>query len=319
MKAVVRTKYGPPDILRLQEVPKPSPQADQVLIQVASVSLNASDYEILTGKPAYVRSMGLITPKFQILGSDVAGRVEAVGEAVTKFQPGDEVFGDIFEIMGGFSEYVCAKENLLTQKPAGLSFEQAAAIPQSACLALQGIRDKGRVQSGKKILINGAGGGSGTFAIQIAKSLGADVTAVDNTEKLDVMRSLGADHVIDYTKENFTKNGQRYDLILDLAAHHSFFNYQGALSHNGIYLMVGGAVAMLFKLLFLGTLVSLFGKKKMGILALKANKDLNDIVGLINSGQVNPLIGKRYSLQEVPEALRYLGGGHAKGKVVINL
>lgn len=318
MKAIVRTTYGPPDILQLKEVEIPVPQDNEVLIKIYAVSLNASDWELLTGKPLYARLLGLLKPKYHILGSDIAGRVEAVGKNVNQFQPGDEVFGDIFECFGGFAEYVCVPESKLTPKPASLTFEQAAALPQAACLALQGIRDRGRIQQGHKVLINGAGGGSGTFAVQLAKLFGAEVTGVDNTEKLDTMLSIGADHVIDYTKEDFTKSGQRYDLILDLAAHHSIFAYKRALNPKGIYLLVGGSMSSVFQLLFMGPLISMFSRKKMGFLALKSNNDMDSIVTFVESGKVVPIIDRRFPLSEVPEALRYLGEGHAKGKVVIN-
>ncbi len=230
MKAVVYTAYGPPDVLHIKEVAKPTPTDDEVLIKVQAVSVNRSDWEGLIGKPLYARLGGLRKPRRQILGSDIAGRVEMAGRNVERFQPGDEVFGDILARMGGFAEYVCAPESALALKPAGMTFEAVAAIPQAGVIALQGIRDKGEVQPGQSVLINGAGGGAGTFAVQLAKLYGAEVTGVDNTDKLDFMRSLGADYVIDYTREDFTKNGKQYDLILDLVAHRSVFAYQRALT-----------------------------------------------------------------------------------------
>src|SRR5437870_5869086 len=229
MKAIVYRKYGPPDVLRLKEVERPTPTDDEVLIKVQAVSVNRSDWEILTGSPLYARIGGLLRPRHQILGSDIAGRVETAGRNVTLFQPGDEVFGDILGPMGGFAEYVCAREKALAIKPASMTFEEAAAIPQAAVIALQGSRDKGQVKPGQKVLINGAGGGAGTFALQLAKLYGAEVTGVDNTGKLDFMRSLGADHVIDYTREDFTSNGNQYDFILDLIAYRSAFDYARAL------------------------------------------------------------------------------------------
>ena len=243
MKAIVYTKYGPPEVLQLKEVAKPTPKDDEVLIKVRAVSVNRSDWEGLRGKPLYARIGGLLRPRHQILGSDVAGRVEMAGRNVRRFQPGDEVFGDILPRLGGFAEYVCARESALALKPASLTFEEAASIPQAAVIALQAIRDKGRVQPGQKVLINGAGGGAGTFAVQLAKLYGAEVTGVDNTGKLDFMRSLGADHVIDYTREDFTKNGNQYDLILDIVAHRSVFAYARALRPTGSYYAVGGSVA----------------------------------------------------------------------------
>ena len=319
MKAIVYKKYGSPDVLELREVEKPTPKDGEVLIEVHAVSLNGSDWEILTGKPLYARFRGFLKPRHTVLGSDVAGRVEAVGRGATRFQPGDEVFGDIMVCMGGFAEYVSVPQNALTRKPAGMTYEEVACLPQGACIALQGICDKERVRPEDKVLINGGGGSAGAFAIQIAKSLGAEVTGVDNAGKLDLMRSIGADHVIDYTQEDFTRNGRHYDLILDLKAYHSIRDYHRALSPRGIYLMVGGSVALLLRLLFLGPLISMFGGKKLGILGLRPNKDLADIIELCEAGTMVPVIDKRYPLDEVPEALRYLGEGRALGKVVITL
>lgn len=319
MKAIVRTEYGSPDVLQLKEVDKPTPKDNEVLIKVYATSINASDWEVLRGKPLYARIYGLLKPRIKILGSDIAGRVEALGKNVKRFQPGDEVFGDIFDYFGGFAEYVCVPEINLSHKPTNMTFEQVAALPQAACIALQGVHEKGEIQPGQKVLINGAGGGSGSFAVQMAKSLGAEVTGVDNTEKLDAMRSMGADHVIDYTREDFTKTGQRYDFILDLAAHHSIFDCKRVLNPKGIYVVVGGAMSSVFQLLFLGSLISLFSSKKMALLALKPNQDLELILELFESGEVVPFIDKCFPLSKVPEALGYLGEGHAKGKVVITM
>jgi NADPH:quinone reductase-like Zn-dependent oxidoreductase len=254
MKAIVYTEYGPPEILQLKEVPEPTPRDDEVLIKVQAASVNRSDWEMLRGKPLFARIGGLLRPRRQILGSDIAGRVEVTGRNVTRFRPGDEVFGDNLPRMGGFAEYVCARESALALKPASMTFEEVAAIPQSAVIALQGIRDKGQVQPGQQVLISGAGGGAGTFAVQLAKLYGAEVTGVDNTGKLDFMRSLGADHVIDYTREDFTKNGKQYDLILDIVAHRSVFAYKRALRANGSYFLAGGSVATILQILLLGPL-----------------------------------------------------------------
>jgi NADPH:quinone reductase-like Zn-dependent oxidoreductase len=263
---------------------------------------------------------GLLNPKFKILGVDIAGQVEAVGRNVKQFQPSDEVFGDLSGCgFGGFAEYVCARENALALKSASMTFEEAAAIPQAGILALQGLRDKRQIQKGHHVLINGAGGGAGTFAVQIAKFFGAEVTGVDSTIKLDMMRSIGADHVIDYTQEDFTQNGKCYDLILDVAAYHSIFDYKRALSPNGIYIMVGGSWARIFQVMFLGPLISMTGSKKMGILMHKPNKDLDFLEELFEAGKVIPVIDRRYPLSEVAEALRYFGEGHHQGKVVITL
>jgi NADPH:quinone reductase-like Zn-dependent oxidoreductase len=320
VKAVVYTEYGPPDVLQMKEVAKPIPKDDEVLIKIQAVSLNRSDWEGLIGKPLYARIGGFLKPRRHILGSDVAGRVETAGKNIRRFQAGDEVFGDIMGSMGGFAEYVCAPENALALKPAGMTFEEVAAIPQAAVIALQGIRDKGQVQSGQKVLINGAGGGAGTFAVQLAKLYGAEVTGVDNTGKLDFMRSLGADLVIDHTQQDFTKNGKQYDLILDVIAHRSAFAYRRALRPNGSYYCVGGSVATMLQILLLGPLIRRTTGKKIRVLAVQPNlKDMLYITELYEAGKVVPIIDRRYPLSEVPEALRYLGEGQAKGKVVISL
>jgi len=320
MKAAIYKKYGPPEVLKIEKVEKPTPNDNEVLVKVHAASVNDWDWGLLRGKPFVNRLLfGLLKPK-KILGGDIAGRVEAVGRNTKQFQPGDEVFGDLSGCgFGGFAEYVCARENALVLKPASMTFEEVAAVPQAAVLALQGLRDKGQIQPGQKVLINGAGGGAGTFAVQIAKSFGAEVTGVDSTRKLDIMRSIGADHVIDYTQEDFTKNEQRYDLILDFAAHHSIFDYNRALSPKGIYVMVGGSTAAAFQAIFLGPLISMTTSKKMGLLMHKPNKDLAFMKELLEAGKVKPVIDKRYPLSEVPEALRYFGKGHARGKVVITV
>jgi NADPH:quinone reductase-like Zn-dependent oxidoreductase len=320
MKAIVYTKYGPPEVLQLKEVEKPTPRDNEVLIKVHAASVNRSDWEGLRGKPLYARIGGLLKPRHQILGSDIAGRVEMAGRNIRRFQPGDEVFGDILPRMGGFAEYVCARESALALKPASMTFEEVAAIPQAAVIALQGIRDKGQVQPGQKVLISGAGGGAGTFAVQIAKLYGAAVTGVDNTGKLDFMRSLGADHVIDYTREDFTKNGKQYDLILDVVAHRSVFDYKRALRSNGSYFLAGGSVATIFQILLLGPWIRGTTGKKIRILAVRPNlKDMVYITELYEAGKVVPVIDRRFPLSEVPEALRYLGEGRTKGKVVITV
>ncbi|MBA2278433.1 MAG: NAD(P)-dependent alcohol dehydrogenase [Chloroflexia bacterium] len=320
MKAMVYTTYGSPDVLQLKEVEKPAPTDDEVLIKVQAASVNRSDWEGLIGKPLYARIGGLRKPRRQILGSDIAGRVEAVGKNIRRFQPGVEVFGLLWGYKGGFAEYVCRRERALALKPASMTFEEVAAIPQAGVIALQGIRDKGQVQPGQQLLINGAGGGGGTFAVQLAKLFGAEVTGVDNTAKLDFMRSLGADHVIDYSREDFTRDGNQYDLILDLIGHRSVFAYKRALKPNGRYFFVGGSVPTLFQILLLGPLMRRTTGKNMRILAVQPNlEDLVAITELCEAGNVVPFIDRRYPLREVPEALRYLGEGHAKGKVVITL
>ncbi|HMJ46265.1 MAG TPA: NAD(P)-dependent alcohol dehydrogenase, partial [Ferruginibacter sp.] len=253
MKAIVYTKYGGPEVLQLKEIEKPLPKDDEVLVKVHAASINDWDWGLLRGDSLIDRLMsGLSKPKKQILGSDIAGRIETIGKNVKKFQPGDEVYGDLSGTWGGFAEYVCAREKALALKPAGMSFQQAAAIPQAAMLAVQGLIDKGKIQAGQKLLINGAGGGVGTFAVQIAKLYGVEVTGVDSTNKLDMLRSLGFDHVIDYTREDFTKNGKCYDLVLDVKTNRSMFEYTRALCPNGIYVTVGGSMARLFQALILG-------------------------------------------------------------------
>ena len=325
MKAIVYHTYGSPDVLKLEEVEKPTPKDNEVLVKVHAASVNAGDWaHLLRGKPFLMRLMGfgLLKPKHQILGSDIAGRVEAVGRSVKQFQPGDEVFGNTAKYgFGGFAEYVSVPENALVLKPTNISFEEAAAVPQAALTALQGLRDKGRIQKGQKVLIHGAGGGVGTFAVQIAKSFGAEVTAVCSTRNLDIVRSIGADHVIDYTQEDFTKSGQRYDLILDVVASQSIFDYKRALSPKGIYVMVGGSLAAILQGFLLGPLISRTGSKKMGSVMWKPNnqEDLAILEELFAAGKVAPVIDRRYPLSEVPEALRYLEEGHAKGKVVITV
>lgn len=321
MKAVVYHKYGSPDVIKLEEVQKPTPKDNEVLVEVRAASVNRSDWEGLVGKPLYVRIGGLFKPGYGILGSDIAGTVQAVGKDVKQFKPGDEVFGLIVSYAGGFAEFACMTEKAMALKPTGMTFEHAAAIPQAAFIALQGIREKGHVQPGQKVLINGAGGGTGAFAIQLAKLAGAEVTGVDNTEKLDFMRSLGADHVIDYTKEDFTKNGQQYDLILDVIAYHrSVFAYKRALKPKGNYYMAGGSVATIFQMLLLGPWIRKATRKKISLLLVQTeSQDLVHMTELIESGKVKLVIDKQYTLSETAEALRYLGEGHAKGKIVITV
>jgi NADPH:quinone reductase-like Zn-dependent oxidoreductase len=320
MKAIVRYEYGSPDVLKLEEVARPTPTDDEILVKVHAVSVNRSDWEGLIGKPLYARLGGLRKPGNPILGSDIAGRVEMVGKNNSQFQSGDEVYGEMENYNGGFAEYVCTRGNAWALKPANMTFEEAAAIPQAGVIALQGIRTKGQVQPGQKVLINGGGGGAGSFAIQLAKLAGAEVTGVDNTGKLDFMRSLGADHVIEYTREDFTKNGKQYDMILDLIAYRSAFAYARALKSNGCYFAVGGPVATLIQILLLGPWIRKTQGKNIHILAVqRTREDLVSITELCQSGKIAPVIDKRYPLSEVPQALRYLGEGHAKGKIVITV
>jgi NADPH:quinone reductase-like Zn-dependent oxidoreductase len=320
MKAVVYTRYGPPDVLRLADVPTPVPKDGEVLVRVHAVSLNASDWEVLRGKPLYSRIGGPFRPRHHILGSDIAGRVEVAGRHATRFRPGQDVFADILSQMGGFAEYVCVPETALAPMPAGMTYEEAAALPQAGAIALQGIQDKGRVQPGHKVLINGAGGGSGMYAIQLAKLNGAEVTGVDNAEKRAFMRSLGADHVIDYTRDDFTSNRRSYDVILDLAAHRTASACKGSLRPGGRYLYVGGSVATLLQVLLIGPVIGRAEGKKIRLLAVRQGaQHLAPMVDLCQAGTIATVIDRRYRLNEVPEALRYLGEGHAKGKVVVIL
>ena len=323
MKAIVYTEYGSPDMLHLKDVEKPVPADDEVLVKVHAVSVNAADLHLLRADPFLIRlSSGFLKPKHTILGSDIAGRVEAVGSNVTQFKPGDEVFGDISACgWGGFAEYACVRENALVLKPTNLSFEQAAAVPMAAVTALQGIRHAGQIRPGQKALINGASGGVGTFAVQLAKSFGAEVTAVCSTRNLETARSIGADHVIDYTQEDFATNGQQYDLILAANGDRSISDYKRALSPTGVYVQTGGSMSQMTQAMIQGPWISMTGSKKMGNMGVaKPNQnDLAFMKDLLESGKVKPVIDRCYPLSEVPEALRYLEEGHARGKVVITV
>ena len=316
MKAIIYTRYGSTDVLKLEEIPKPTPGDNEVLVKVYAASANAADWHMMRGKPFLIRLMvgGLLKPKNKILGADIAGRVETVGRNVKQFQPGDEVFGDISECgWGAFAEYVCVSEDAVILKPDNLTFEEAAAVPIAAISALQGLRDKRQIKPGDKVLINGASGGVGTFAIQIAKSFGAEVTGVCSTKKLQLVRSIGADQVIDYTQEDFTQNGQLYDLIFDAAAYRSISDYKRSLSPKGMYLLVGGSMTRIIQ-------VVLNKSKKIDNLVVKSNKkDLVFMKGLLESGQVAPVVDRIYPLNRVAEALRYLEERHVQGKVVIKV
>jgi len=320
MKAVIFTKYGSPDVLELREVQKPAPKDDEVLVRVHAVSLNDWDVGALGGTDFVNRLIfGLVSPKKQILGSDVAGRVEAVGRNAKQFRTGDEVFGDLSGEWGGFAEYVCARENALVLKPPTMTFEQAAALPQAAMLALQGLRDIGRIKSGQSLLINGAGGGVGTFAMQIAKLYRAEITAVDSGSKLDMLRSMGAKHVIDYTQEDFTRSAQRYDLILDVKTSRSIFDCARALSPHGTYVTVGGSMPRLFQGLLSWPWIAMTTSKRIRVLALKPNKGLAYMNELFEAGTVVPVIDRSYELTQIAEAFRHFGAGQHKGKVVVTV
>ncbi len=322
MKAIVNTHYGSPDVLQLKEVEKPAPSDHEVLVKVLAASAAAGDWHLLRAQPFLMRfTYGLLKPKHQILGAAFAGRVETVGRNVTQFQPGDEVFGDVSACgFGAFAEYVSVPEHAVALKPTRLTFEEAATVPVSAVTALQGLRDQGHIQPGQKVLINGASGGVGTFAVQIAKAFGAEATGVCSTRNVDMVRSIGADYVIDYMQEDFTKNGQRYDLILAVNGYHPISAYQRALSQEGRYVMTGGSMAQMFQAMLLGPWLSKNGSQKMGNLLAKPNqKDLVFVKELLEAGKVVPVIERRYPLREVPEAIRYVEEGHAKGKVVITV
>lgn len=317
MKAIVYEKYGTLDVLELKEVEKPTPKDNEVLIKTHATAINFADSGLVRGKPYMGRLWsGLFKPKNPILGADVAGRVEAVGKKVKQFQPGDEVYGDLASAgWGGFAEYVTAPENLIVLKPVNLSFEEAAALPQVSVVAHQGLRDQGKIQAGQKVVINGASGAIGSIAVQIAKSYGAEVTGICSTRNVDMVRSIGADKVIDYTKENFTKSEQRYDLILDIAVSHKISDYKRVLNPKGIYVAAGFNPVSLF----LGPLISLFGKKKVCSLICKAGKkDLIFMKELVEAGKVVPVIGKRYPLSEVAAAIQNYEEG-TQGKIVVTV
>lgn len=322
MKAVVYTEYGSPDVLRLREVEQPAPGDGELLIKVYASSVNYSDWAFLRGTRFEVRMVqGMRKPKYTILGKDVAGRVEAVGSNVSQFQPGDEVYGDLSECgFGAFAEYVCVPEKAVASKPANLSFAQSAAVPEAAVVALQALRDKGQIRPGLGVLIAGASGGIGTFAVQIAKAFETEVTGVCSARNVELVRSLGADGVIDYVREDFAHNGQRFDLIVATAGYRSIFDYRRALSPQGIYVETGGSFRQIYEALLLGPLLSRAGSKKMRSLMSKPNqRDLTVMKELIDAGKVIPVIDRCYPLAEVAEALRYYGAGHSRGKVVVTV
>jgi len=325
MKAIIYQKYGSPDVLELKEIEKPTPKDDEVLVKVYAAAANPLDWHKMRAEPFLVRlGDGLLKPKNSRLGADIAGWVEAVGKSVKQFQSGDAVFGDVSGSgLGGFAEYICAREDALALKPANLSFEAAAAVPVAAFTALQGLRDTGQIQPGQKVLINGASGGVGTFAVQIAKAFGAaEVTGVCSTRNLEMVHSLGADHVIDYTQADFTQNGQRYDLIFDAVGNRSVADYQRALSPNGICSIAGFTTLLhLFQVILLGAWVSRTGGKKIGLMGIAQpnKKDLIFIKELLEAGKVVPVIDRRYPLAETADAIRYLETGRARGKVIITV
>jgi NADPH:quinone reductase-like Zn-dependent oxidoreductase len=315
VKAVVYERYGNPDVLRVEEVPTPSPAAGQVLVKVAATSVNLSDWECLRGSPFYARMGGLRAPRRSTLGSDIAGWVETVGVGVTRFQPGDAVYGDNLQLKGGFAQDAIAPESSLAFKPAELTFAEASTIPQAGAIALQGTVG---AATGRRVLINGAGGGSGTFAIQLAKRLGAHVTGVDNAGKLEFMQSIGADAVIDYRCDDFTRGGERYDLVLDLVAHRSVFAYRRALAPGGRYRCVGGSVRSLLRVITIGAAAGLVTGRRLGLLVVREGPRHFEPLGeLCVAGEVRIHIDRTFGLDEVPDALAYVGEGRARGKVVV--
>jgi len=323
LKAIVRSGYGSPDVLTLEDVPKPSPSDGEVMVRVHASSVNMADVDYLLGRPKVARlATGMRKPRNRALGLDVAGEVEAVGGGVSRFLAGDEVIGDLTEHgFGAFADYVCAPEAAFAPKPTTMTFEQAAAVPQAGVMALQGLRGAGGTTSGQRVLINGAGGNVGPFAVQIAKAFGAVVTGVDGPHKLDMLRSIGADHVIDYTKEDFTRLGQRYDRILDIAAFRPLSESKRALRSEGVYVMIPGSMPGVFRGLIAGPLISLVGRQKMGMLMWKPfhEPDVALLTDLLETGKVVPVIDRVYELIEVATALRYQQEGRPRGKVVITI
>jgi NADPH:quinone reductase-like Zn-dependent oxidoreductase len=322
MKAIVNTQYGRADVLHLKEVEKPSPGSNEVLIKIHAVSLNYADWHMLTGTPFLARmSFGLLRPNKSILGADIAGMVEAIGNAVTDFKPGDAVYGDLgLHGFGGLAEYICAPQSVIALKPVNLTFAEAAALPMAAVTALQALRDGGKVQPGHKVLIHGAAGGVGTFAVQIARHMGAEVTAVCGTRNMDMVRSLGADRVIDYTKEDFAADGTRYNLILGINGNRSITDYRNALAPGGTYLMVGGSDRQIFQAMLLGGILGGKSGQKLGIFPAKnSREDLLVIKDLVETGKIKPVIDRQFTLEETPEAMRIIGTGHARAKLVIKV
>lgn len=323
MKAIVYTQYGTPDVLRLQEVEKPSPKDDDVLVKIHAASVNKSDWLRLTGKPFITRLFtgGPLQPQLNILGSDIAGTVEAVGRNIRSFRPGDEVFADVSGVgLGGFAEYVAVPEKVLARKPASISFEEAAAVPVAGVTALQGLRDKGHLQPGQKVLIHGASGGVGTFAVQVAKAFGAEVAAVCSTRNVEMARSMGADEVIDYKKEDFAKRGEHYDLIFAANGNRTLANFRRVLTPDGLCVIAGGSMRQIFRGMLFGSLVTMGSRQKITNIAAQSDaQDLAYLAELLEAGKVRPVIDRCYPLSDTADALRYLGDTHPSGKVVIQI
>ncbi len=321
MKAFRFKKYGLPTVLEIEEVAKPVPGDEEVLVKIHAAAINDSDWGLVRGKPFVIRLFyGLKKPKINIPGVDISGKVEALGSNVNSFKVGDEIYCDLSECgFGGFAEYVCVPEKVLSKKPSNISFNDAAALPHASLLALQGLVEKGKVKSGQSVLINGAGGGVGTLGLQILKSYELKTTGVDSDEKLDMMKALGFDNVIDYKKVDFTETGEKYDLILDAKSNRSVFKYARSLKKNGTYVTVGGSMYRLFEILLLGSLISLFSSKKLSVLGLKPNKGLDRISDLVEKGQIKPVVDGPYKFDEIPRLLQYFGEGRHKGKIVVEI
>ncbi|MEM9775708.1 MAG: NAD(P)-dependent alcohol dehydrogenase [Chloroflexota bacterium] len=322
MKAIIYETYGTAEVLRITELPKPSPKENEVLIKVHATGLNRADWYMLTGRPLMLRAeAGLFRPKNPIIGSDVAGVVEAIGKNVTRFRVGDAVYGDLSEDgRAGLAEYACAPEDVLAHKPSALTFEEAAAVPMAAMTALQGLKDNGNIQAGQKVLINGASGGVGTYAVQIAKAMGAEVTAVCSTSKIDVVRQIGADHIIDYTQEDFTKSGKQYDLIFAPNGFHTLAEYRGSLTQTGTYVCAGGAFKQIFAAMILGGWATRGTQKQIKSYVQKPIKEsLEEVTELIESGHIRPVMEQGFDIEEAADALRLLGQGSVTGKIVVNI
>lgn len=317
MKAAVYREYGSPDVLEYADVQKPTPTNDEVLVDVRASSINHWDWELLRGKPITTRLSGPFGPSHTVLGADVAGRVRAVGDDVTQFQPGDDVWGDLCESgWGAFAEYACAREDALAPKPDGVSYEQAASVPQAGTMALQGLGD---VRAGQRVLINGAGGGVGTIAVQLADAVGAEVTGVDRAEKLDAIRSLGADHVVDYTQDDVTSADERYDLVLDVVGNRSVFDWRRVVGPGGRYVMVGGTTARIAQTVALGPVLSRFGSRHLGLLIARPNEGLDRLGDRLDDHTLSPVVDRRFTLEAVPDAFRYYEAGRFVGKIVVTV
>jgi NADPH:quinone reductase-like Zn-dependent oxidoreductase len=321
MKAILLKKYGKPDVLEIGEIAKPVPNDVEVLVKIHSASINDWDWGLVRGKPFVIRLFfGLIKPKINIPGVDISGKIEAVGGKVSSFNIGDEIYCDLSECgCGGFAEYVCVPENVLSKKPSNISFNDASALPHAGLLALQGLLEKGKLKSGQSVLINGAGGGVGTLGVQILKPYGVKVTGVDSGDKLDLMKSLGYDSLMDYNKTDFTDTGEKYDLILDTKSNRSVFKYARSLKKNGAYITVGGSMYRLVEILLIGSLISLFTSKKLSVLIHKPNKGLDQISKLVENGELKPVVDGPYGFEQIPELLQYFGEGRHLGKIVVEI